>query len=267
MTTVNPPSETPAAEARPHWRAAPAGYLAAGWAALYGVLALVWTATGRGYPFGGNDPKGEVSLLRLIPVDVAAPLFAVLLLGTAVAALAMAGPHAVRPRGGTRRLLLAYGWLAAAVLLVVVPDIRVLIVLGYLPMLIGAAGRLRPGLRLGAGQPGARRRRRRTAGPYRADLAAGHGRALPVLRARRGRRLGLGGRGGPLGPVGGLDGGGHPGALRGDPLRLGGRHPARHPPLVPAGDAGGRRGLGRVRAGGVRGGRGGADHRPDPALG
>jgi hypothetical protein len=136
MTIVNPPPEAPVAPPRSARRSVPPGYLAAGWAALYGVLALIWTATGRGYPFGVNDPNGDISLLRLIPVDVAAPLFAALLLATSVAALAMAGPHAVRPPGGARRLLLAYGWLAAAVLLLVVPDIRVLMILGYLPMLI-----------------------------------------------------------------------------------------------------------------------------------
>lgn len=126
----------PAAARRAGWWAAKGGYLAAGWAALYGVLALIWTITGDGYPFGPNDDGGDVSLLRLVPAEVAAPVFAATLLVTAVLALAMAGRHAVRVRGGFRLALLAFGWLVAAGLLLVVPDVEVLALAGYAPMLI-----------------------------------------------------------------------------------------------------------------------------------
>ncbi|MFI7425481.1 hypothetical protein ACIBPB_00690 [Micromonospora sp. NPDC049836] len=114
--------------------------LAAAWLGGWGVLALLCTLTGAGYPFGANDPHGgDVSLLRLVPVDVGAPLFAGLLLLAAVAALAMSGPVPVRRPGLPRALLLGYGWTVAFALAVVVPDARVLIVLGYLPiLLIGA---------------------------------------------------------------------------------------------------------------------------------
>ncbi|MFD0745779.1 hypothetical protein ACFQ1L_31090 [Phytohabitans flavus] len=44
-------------------------HVVAAWAALYGTLALVWTATGRGFPFGSNDPAGGASLLRWLPAD------------------------------------------------------------------------------------------------------------------------------------------------------------------------------------------------------
>jgi hypothetical protein len=64
-------------------------HAAAAWAALYGTLALVWTATGRGFPFGTNDPDGDASLLRGLPAEAGAPIFAVVLLATAVAALSM----------------------------------------------------------------------------------------------------------------------------------------------------------------------------------
>lgn len=109
--------------------------LAAGWFALWGVLALVATLTGAGYPFGANDPAGDTNLLRLVPVDVGPPLFAALLLGAAVAALAMTGP-AARASRPLRALLAGYAWAVAALLALVVPDSQVLIILGYAPMLV-----------------------------------------------------------------------------------------------------------------------------------
>ena len=110
--------------------------LAAAWLGLWGVLALLATITGAGYPFGANDARGgATSLLRLIPVDVAPPLFAVLLLGAAVAALAMSRP-AARPARPLRALLAGYAGTVAVVLTVVVPDAQVLALLGYAPMLI-----------------------------------------------------------------------------------------------------------------------------------
>ncbi|MFD2764226.1 hypothetical protein [Micromonospora eburnea] len=112
-------------------RAAP---LAAGWLGLWGVLAMVGTLTGHGYPLGANDAYGEASLLRLLPVRYGPPVFAVVLLGAAVAALAMVGT--ARPSRPLRGLLLAYGWAVAVLLAVVVPDVRVLMILAYLPMLI-----------------------------------------------------------------------------------------------------------------------------------
>ncbi|MFC4020399.1 hypothetical protein ACFOW4_20985 [Micromonospora sp. GCM10011542] len=110
--------------------------LAAGWLGLWGVLALLATLTGAGYPFGANDPHGgDVNLLRLVPMGLATPLFACVLLTAAVAALAMSRP-AVRPPGPLRALLAGYGWAVAFALAVVVPDARVLIILGYAPILL-----------------------------------------------------------------------------------------------------------------------------------
>jgi hypothetical protein len=112
------------------------GLFAAGWAALYGTLALGWTLTGPGFPYGVNDPDRDMNLLRNVPADVGAPSFAALLLATAVAAFAMTGDHAVRLRGAPRTVLLSAGWLVVALLVVVVPDTQVLTLLGYAPMLI-----------------------------------------------------------------------------------------------------------------------------------
>ncbi|MEH0844457.1 hypothetical protein V6U81_18915 [Micromonospora sp. CPCC 205711] len=107
--------------------------MAAAWLAVWGVLALVATLTGAGYPFGADDPDGGgANLLRLVPVEVGAPLFGGLLLAGAVTALALSAPV----RGPLRVLLLGYGWALTFVLAVVVPDARVLVVLGYAPILI-----------------------------------------------------------------------------------------------------------------------------------
>ncbi|MGW0432862.1 hypothetical protein ACWDV4_09995 [Micromonospora sp. NPDC003197] len=130
------PHQLSQAPPRRRWWTDRVGYLAAGWAGLYGVLALVWTISGSGYPYGTADPAGEPSLLRFVPAAVGAPVLAVLLLTVAVAALAMAGPQAVRLGGAARALLLTYCWTVAAILLVVVPDVQVLATTGYAPMLI-----------------------------------------------------------------------------------------------------------------------------------
>ncbi|MCW3814746.1 hypothetical protein ONA91_09795 [Micromonospora sp. DR5-3] len=109
--------------------------LAAAWLGGWGLLALLSALTGTGYPFGANDPHGgATSVLRLVPVRLGAPLFAGVLLLAAVAALLMSRTD--RVRGLPRALLLGYGWTVAFGLAVVVPDARVLIILGYLPMLI-----------------------------------------------------------------------------------------------------------------------------------
>ncbi|WP_406075268.1 hypothetical protein [Micromonospora sp. NBC_01638] len=131
MTTITASPPRPASR----WpdRLAP---LAAGWLGLWGVLALLGTLTGTGYPFGANDPHGgDANLLRLVPVELATPIFAGVLLTAAVAALVMSRP-AVRTPGPLRALLAGYGWAVAFVLAVVVPDARVLVILGYLPILI-----------------------------------------------------------------------------------------------------------------------------------
>ncbi|TDC41708.1 hypothetical protein [Micromonospora sp. KC213] len=114
--------------------------VAAAWLGVWGVLALVSTLTGAGYPLGANDPHGGdgAGLLGLVPVSVGPPLFAAVLLTGAVAALAMAGT-AVRPSRPLRLLITGYAATVALALAVVVPGMRVLALLGYAPMLIVGA--------------------------------------------------------------------------------------------------------------------------------
>jgi hypothetical protein len=108
--------------------------VAAGFAAAYGTLALVWTWTGRGFPFGPHDPGRGGSPLQNLPASVGAPLFAGVLLATAVALLVMSGND--RVRGPLRIALLSGVWAVAACLLVVIPDVRLLMIAGYTPILL-----------------------------------------------------------------------------------------------------------------------------------
>lgn len=112
------------------------GYLTAAWAAVYTTIALIWTVTGEGFPFGQGDPNA-VGLLRRLPVDVGAPLFAAVFATITLLALLMSS--GTRPTGGYRRLLLGAGWLIALTLLVVVPEADLLAVVGYAPLLLAGA--------------------------------------------------------------------------------------------------------------------------------
>jgi hypothetical protein len=112
----------------PRWAAPAAG----AFSLLYGLLGLWWTLGGDGFPFGDGDAESVGSLLAGVPAAVGAPVVAGLGLAGAAAALAMARPQARPPR----RLLLGFAWAIAATLLLVVPDARVLMLLGYLPALV-----------------------------------------------------------------------------------------------------------------------------------
>lgn len=117
----------------PQW----AGYLAAAWSLLYGAIGLYWALGGAGFPFGtANDPGARESLLVAVRAQTAAPVIAGLGLVAALVALVMARAH--RP-GTSRVLLLAFAWALTAALLILIPDRRVLVAVGYAPLfLIGA---------------------------------------------------------------------------------------------------------------------------------
>jgi hypothetical protein len=129
----------PGAATRPD-RVRPPDWFGYAATAVTGGLALAacrWTVTGSGYPFGPSDPLDAMSLIRGLPAGVGAPLFAGVLAVTAVAMLAMTASGGARPRGGGARVgLMTVGWTAAAVLLAVVPDIRLLALTAYAPMLL-----------------------------------------------------------------------------------------------------------------------------------
>lgn len=121
----------------PRW----APYAAALWSLTYGGFALVWTLTGSGFPLGTNDSE-KWSLLADLPADVGAPLFAAIALAGAGAAALMARVPATGRRSlaqlapWARPALIGFGSVFALALLAVLPDTRVLALIGYLPMVI-----------------------------------------------------------------------------------------------------------------------------------
>ncbi|HEX6338378.1 MAG TPA: hypothetical protein VFZ85_15565 [Jiangellaceae bacterium] len=132
MTTTTKPSQNPTARHWTQW----IGYAATGWSAVYATIALIWTVTGEGFPFGAGNPD-SIGVLRDLPADLGAPLFAVVLVATAVAALVMVGNP--QPARLLRAALLGFGWLVAGALLVIVPEPDVLALAGYAPLLIVGA--------------------------------------------------------------------------------------------------------------------------------
>ncbi|WP_143590490.1 NYN domain-containing protein [Thermoactinospora rubra] len=110
-----------------------AGHAAALWSLTYGLLGLYWALGGAGFPFGRHDPDWEpgASLLGEATPEAAGPVIAVLGLAGAAAGLAIG----LGARRG-RTALLAFAWPAALALTVVLPDMRVLMVVAYAPLLL-----------------------------------------------------------------------------------------------------------------------------------
>lgn len=138
MTTAAAAERGPAARTGvlrrwPEW----APWAATLWALGYGLTALGWTLTGAGFPMGSGDADREMSLLGGVPADVGAPLFAAVALAAAGTGAVMARyrPGAPVPRWW-RRFAVGFGAALTVVLLVVVPDTRILAVVGYLPMIV-----------------------------------------------------------------------------------------------------------------------------------
>lgn len=110
-------------------------YVTAIWAGLYAVACLVWSLTG-GFPAGTGDVEGSMNPIRAIPAGTLAPITAVLALATAVTAFAISGRHSIKLHGVPRKAVLAFGWLMVGLLLFVIPDVRLLMLAGYAPMLL-----------------------------------------------------------------------------------------------------------------------------------
>jgi hypothetical protein len=102
---------------------------------VYGLLGLYWTFGGAGFPFGTkNDPyAAKVSMLEHVEQDAAAPAIAVLGLGAAVAAIAMARRRA---GGLASASLIGFAWTMAIGLAVVLPDVRTLTSVARTPIVL-----------------------------------------------------------------------------------------------------------------------------------
>ena len=114
----------------------------------YAVLGLWWTLGGPGFPFGeGHDPDPAYSNLAALTPETGGPLIASWGLVAALAAWVLIQPAAA-PR--LTRGAIAIGYFTAAVLILIVPDFRVLIRIAYLPViLLGAPFGWPPGADLG----------------------------------------------------------------------------------------------------------------------
>ncbi len=127
-------SEAPAWWQRwPQW----IGYIAAIWSLVYGALGLYWALGGPGFPFGiESDGQALGSLQASVRAQTGAPVIAALGLVGALVALAMVRAWG---RGFLRVALLAFAWVAAAVLTVVITDYRVLVAVAYAPLFLFGA--------------------------------------------------------------------------------------------------------------------------------
>ena len=111
-----------------------AAHVAPIWSLGYGILALSWALGAPGYPFSqAVDPDARLSLLGSVAPGVgAAGLAALALLGAVVGAAMLRD----RGRGPGRPLAIGLGTLMAVTFAVLIPDLRVLVVMAYAPILL-----------------------------------------------------------------------------------------------------------------------------------
>lgn len=109
-------------------------YAASVWSLIYGTLGLYWALGGAGFPFGENDVRGQMmgSFLTGLQTDVGGTVIAAAGWFGAVASLAAIRPWKHRI---ARVVLLAYSWTAFVILVLGIPDIRVLQNFAYAFML------------------------------------------------------------------------------------------------------------------------------------
>jgi hypothetical protein len=113
------------------------GYAAAAWLLLYGVLGVFWSLGGEGFPFGReNDPQAALSILEGVRAATGAPIIAALGLVGTVIAVAMARTWG---QGVIGAAMLAFAWAAAATLVLLIPDYRLLMAVAYAPIFVVGA--------------------------------------------------------------------------------------------------------------------------------
>jgi hypothetical protein len=100
------------------------------------VLGAYWSLGGDGYPFRKDAGGSQFSLIAEANPVVAAAVIALVGFAGAGVALMMMSTHA---RRRVRTVLLAFAWIVAAVLLLIVPDARALVAVAYAPIALVAA--------------------------------------------------------------------------------------------------------------------------------
>ncbi|SDU77432.1 hypothetical protein [Jiangella alkaliphila] len=128
-TPARPGPVRRAIRAWPRWTP----YAAAAWSAAYGLLGLLWALGVGGYPFGPGDIEDarEESLLGATTAAGTGPWIAGLGLTGALVALMLARMSA---RGVVRVALAGWAWANAVLLVVLVPDQRILTTVAYTPL-------------------------------------------------------------------------------------------------------------------------------------
>ena len=121
---------------RPWWPR-PAALGAAIWSTVYGSLGIWWISHPEGFPFGVGPASGPASsLLAGVRPETGAPVVALLGFTGAAVALLMSRLRPHRPLGVP---MLAFASAMTAVLLVLVPDARVLAATAYAPIFLAGA--------------------------------------------------------------------------------------------------------------------------------
>lgn len=132
---------TPSPAGRVHTGTPLSWWLAAAWSVAYLVAGAVWALGGPGYPFDGGGPGPGTSVLDPLPAVVGGWLLAGLA-GASTVLLVLAA------RGRPHRVIGALLVVVGAALTVVLTDVRVLMMVGYLPLMVATAaiGRVDPAL-------------------------------------------------------------------------------------------------------------------------
>ncbi|MFE0149462.1 hypothetical protein ACFWY5_20095 [Nonomuraea sp. NPDC059007] len=96
------------------------------WSAIYGALGYFWWSGGGGFPFGDPNAAVGMSIFAGVTADAMAPAIALACTaGVLLAAAALWWPKVPAP------VVAAYGWVAGASLLFVLPDVRLLQNMAY----------------------------------------------------------------------------------------------------------------------------------------
>lgn len=135
MTTKSKGENIPSPTKHTLWSRWPEwiGYATAVWSAVYALLGLVWALGGAGFPFGiEHDATAEASVLKHATPALTGAVIAVLGVVGSVAAVVMSRRRFQQGLGE----LLVFAWSMAAVLMVLIPDGRLILAVIRAPMVL-----------------------------------------------------------------------------------------------------------------------------------
>ncbi|MFG1957507.1 hypothetical protein [Nonomuraea sp. NPDC049028] len=118
----------------PAWSA----YAAALWSLSYGLLGAAWALGAPGFPWGASDPDLDGKLSILAGATPRPGGWWIAAFGALGAILALTLTRTGRGRGPASLTPLLLAWPMAAVLIVVIPDSRLMMGVAYSPLLVAA---------------------------------------------------------------------------------------------------------------------------------